>query len=82
MNKQEYLAAIADKIRNYPESLQKEILQSYYIQYDALVEDGYSEDEILYQLGTPSEVYIEVSRNYGDMEIHNHARASTEEMKN
>lgn len=81
MNKQEYLSAIADKIKNYPESLQKEILKSYYIQYDALLEDGYSEDEILYHLGTPSEVYIEVSRTYGDMEIHNHAKASAEEMK-
>lgn len=77
MNKQEYLSAIADKLKNYPASFQKEILQSYYIQYDALVEDGYSEDEILYQLGTPSEVYIEVSRNYGELEN----KPSGEELK-
>lgn len=78
MNKQEYLSAISDKIKNYPESLQKEILKSYYIQYDALLEDGYSEEEILYQLGTPSEVYIEVARNYGEMEN----KSSAEEVKN
>ncbi len=77
MNKQAYLSAIADKIKNYPESLQKEILKSYYIQYDALLEDGYSEDEILYHLGTPSEVYIEVCKTYGEMEN----RGSAEEMK-
>lgn len=65
MNRTEYMEAIADRIADYPEDFQKEILKSYCIQYDALADDGFSEEEIITQLGTPSEVFIEVRRTYG-----------------
>lgn len=66
MNREEYLKAIAEKISSYPEHFRREILKSFMIQYDALKEDGYSEEEILQQLGTPSEAYIEIRRTYGE----------------
>lgn len=65
MNRTEYIQAVADRISDYPEDFQKEILKSCCIQYDALAEDGFSEEEIITQLGTPSEVFIEIRRTYG-----------------